>query len=115
MGLKVQAIADGDIKYAGYYDLRRRTPNEIFEIENENEFSPLWMKAIGWKPKPMTKVQENAKKEVIKPAAPSAMDIRKELNSRNKTFKAKAEPIVIEVPEEVNVNDTSHNKAEEVI
>ena len=106
MGLKVKAFVDGEVKYVGYYDLKRRANGEVFEIQNENEFSHLWMQAIGWKPKPMTAVQENAKKEIIKPAMPSAIDVRKEAEKKQKTFK-KETPVVEAEPfvETVNIDD----------
>lgn len=115
MALKVRAVADGDVKYAGYYDLKRRAPGEEFVIADESEFSPFWMEAIGWTPKPMTAVQANAKKEIIKPAMPSAIDVRKELEKNKKSFKKEAPVVVEKEPVTVNVEDKSHNPSDDVI
>ena len=115
MGLKVRAVADGEVKYAGYYDLKRRAPGEEFVIANESDFSHLWMEAVGWTPKPMTAVQEQAKKEIIKPAMPSAIDVRKELENKKKSFEKKTPVVVEKEPAAVNVEDKSHNPSDDVI
>lgn len=115
MGLKVRAVAEGDVKYAGYYDLKRRAPGEEFVIADENEFSHLWMEAVGWTPKPMTATQVMAKKEIIKPAMPTAIDVRKELEKKQKSFKKEAPVVVEKEPVVVNVEDKSHNPSDDVI
>ena len=31
----------------GYYDLQRRKEDEIFDIQDDKEFSPKWMEKVG--------------------------------------------------------------------
>jgi hypothetical protein len=115
--LKVRAFSGGDIKWVGYYDLKRRKNGEEFTINSEVEFSPFWMEAIGWTPKPVSATKKAAQREIVRQSATSPLDIRKELERREKTFKTKpvAEDPVPETVKEVNVDDKSHNAIEEVI
>lgn len=115
--LKVRAVSGGEIKWVGYYDLKRRQKGEEFTIKSEDEFSPFWMEAIGWTPKPVSSAKKAAQKEIIRQSSTSPLDIRKELETRSKTFKSKPtvnNPVPKEV-KEVNVDDRSHNAIKEVI
>jgi hypothetical protein len=114
--LKVRAIMDGDIKWAGFYDLRRRKPGEEFILENESDFSHRWMEAIGWKPKDISQARKDSFKDIIRPVSPSAIDVRKDLENKKKVSQKAtvAEPVPAAVVE-VNTEDTSPNAPEDAI
>jgi hypothetical protein len=73
------------------------------------------MEAVGWIPKPMTATQVQAKREIIKPAMPSAIDVRKDLEKKQKSFEKKTPVVVEKEPVVVNVEDKSHNPSDDVI
>jgi len=121
--LKVKAISGGDVRWAGYYDHARRKPGDIFILKNEEHFSHLWMQAIGWKPKEKSVADKKVAKEIIRTAG-GAMGSRQSAMDKAKGGKvvslsqmagvSAAEPVPATVVD-VNVNDTSHNPAEEAI
>ena len=123
MGLKVRAIVDGDVRWAGYYDLKRRKPGDVFELANEKEFSSAWMEPIGWTPKPTEAGKIAAMKEVIKTGV-GAMGSRQSAMDKAKAGKAMslaqmggvsaADPVPVAVVE-VNTEDRSPNAPEEAI
>lgn len=116
--LKVKAVANGDIKWAGFYGLQRRKPDEVFVLRREEDFSYNWMEAIGWTPKPISDARKATFKEIVR-QKPAAIDVRKEMANKAKTMKVDKvvtvdEPIPEEV-KEVNTEDTSHNPPIEAI
>lgn len=68
--LKVKGFTFGDKRYAGYYNHERIADGREFVLKSEKDFSPLWMKPIGWKPQePISENQKIAKKEIIRSGA----------------------------------------------
>lgn len=114
--LKVRAVAFGDIKWVGYYDLKRRRPGEEFILKKEEDFSHRWMEAIGWTPKDISNARKESFKEIIR-QTPSAIDVRKDLETKKKLMSKKVtvdEPVPEKVVE-VNTEDKSPNAQEEAI
>ena len=116
--LKVRALVDGDVKWAGFYGLQRRKPGEEFVIEKESDFSHSWMEAIGWKPSDISQARKDSFKEVIR-QKPSAIDVRKDLENKKKMAASApkvtvAEPVPAAVVD-VNTEDRSPNAPEEAI
>lgn len=110
--LKVKAVASGDVKWAGFYGLQRRKPDEVFILRREEDFSHNWMEAIGWTPKSISETRKESFKEIIR-QAPAAIDVRKEMAKKAKTMtdskKVTVEEPIPDTVKEVNVEDTSHN------
>jgi len=113
--LKVKAVANGEVKWAGFYGLQRRKDGEEFVLRREEDFSHRWMVAIGWTPKEISQARKDSFKEIIR-QVPSAIDVRKDLENKKKTTQkaSVAEPVPAAVVE-VNVEDKSPNKPEEAI
>lgn len=115
--LKVRAVAGGDVKWAGFYGLQRRKPDEVFVLRCEEDFSHRWMEAIGWTPKPISDAKKATFKEIIR-QKPAAIDVRKDLEMKKKLMKAPAVTVAEPVPEtvvEVNIDDKSYNPQDEAI
>jgi hypothetical protein len=113
--LKVRAVAEGDVKWVGFYNLKRRVKGEEFVLDRESDFSHRWMEAIGWKPADISQSRKESFKEIIR-QAPSAIDVRKDIENKKKTAQkvTVAEPVPATVAE-VNTEDKSPNAPEEAI
>ena len=112
--LKVKAVAaSSEVKWAGFYGLRRRKDGDVFILRKEEDFSHRWMEAIGWTPKAISSVRKESFKEIIR-QAPAAIDVRKDMEKKAKTMVGQR-PVTVEEPvpatvKEVNIDDTSHNQ-----
>lgn len=124
--LKVKAFVRGDIRWAGYYELKRRKPGEIFNLSKKSDFSAEWMEPIGWTPEAAPAARVEAFKTAVRPATgaidakKSGFDVAKDGKKVSLSQIAGKAPIAADnpVPEdvkEINTEDTSPNKGEVII
>jgi len=122
--LKVKGFAHGDKKYAGYYNHERIAVDREFILKKEEDFSPLWMQPIGWKPKSkMTENQKIAEKEIIrsglgKPVGAVETNKNKAVSGEKMSMSQMSgisKVIKPEVVKEIDIDDETPNDAEEVI
>lgn len=45
--MRVQAKEMGDKKYVGYYNLVRRKPGDVFDLNDPKDFSDKWMMRVN--------------------------------------------------------------------
>jgi hypothetical protein len=46
MKVKVKDIHGSNKQVVGYYDLQRMRAGDVFELDNEKDFSPRWMEKV---------------------------------------------------------------------
>ena len=46
MSLRVRALGDDSIVYAGYYNMVRRRPGDVFDLLRPSDFSKKWMEKV---------------------------------------------------------------------
>ena len=44
--MRVRAIGDDSIVYAGYYNMVRRKPGDVFDLLRPSDFSETWMENV---------------------------------------------------------------------
>lgn len=47
MSLRVRALGDDSVKVAGYYNLVRRRPGDVFDLLRPQDFSKKWMEKVS--------------------------------------------------------------------
>ena len=62
--MRVEAIGDESIVYAGYYNMVRRKPGAVFDLLRPQDFSEKWMKRV-----------DEATEKTPAPGEPSKVDL----------------------------------------
>jgi hypothetical protein len=78
--LRVKVLpSNSGSRWVGYYGHKRRTPGEVFDLNEASDFSSRWMEPIGWTPEGYTP-KTAPKTAVLKAPPPPRTPLKKDPN-----------------------------------